>query len=118
MKGRLKRNICELDDLIPLSEVKDLATRRKAYIGDALEYACCFWASHLAGVTSSSLEDGKVCSAIDEFFTICFLSWVEVLSLMRNLDAGVHALHNVNKWYHKVSNIYSSKPKISIFTFI
>ena len=24
MKARLKRNICQLDDLVPLSEVKDL----------------------------------------------------------------------------------------------
>ena len=43
MRERLKRNICNMDDYVILSEVKDISTRRKDYIGDALEYACQFW---------------------------------------------------------------------------
>jgi hypothetical protein len=39
--------------IIVLSEVKDLDTRRSAYIGDALEYACRFWAKHLAKTATS-----------------------------------------------------------------
>ena len=41
MKEELKRNICKLDDHI-LSDTKDFFTVRRAYIGDALEYACYF----------------------------------------------------------------------------
>ena len=49
MKQKLK-NICDLDDYATLSEVKDLAARREACIGDALEYACRFWTKHLVKV--------------------------------------------------------------------
>ena len=102
MKRRLKKNICQLDGLGPLSEVEDLPTQRATYIGDALEYACCFWASHLAK-TASHHPDEEVFKAINEFFTTCFLFWIEVLSLMRNLDIGVYALNDVDQWYVMVS---------------
>ena len=103
MKGGLKRNICQLDDFSSLSEVEDLPAQKTAYIGDALEYACCFWASHLAKTASSSPNDEEVFRAIDEFFTTCFLFWVEALSLMRNLDVGVYALNEIDQWYTMVS---------------
>jgi hypothetical protein len=54
MRERLKRNICNLDDYIVLSEVQDLSTHQKDHIGDALEYACQFWTKHLLGVPSTS----------------------------------------------------------------
>ena len=104
MKERLRRNICQLDVLDPLSEDKDLSAQRAANIGDALEYACCFWASYLVKVITSGPDD-EVFRAIDEFFTTCFLFWVEVLSLVRNLGIGIHALNDVDKWYMMVSYI-------------
>jgi len=103
MKGGLKRNICQLDDHILLSEVEDLPEQRAAYIGDALKYACCFWASHLARSGRSSSDDQKVHEAINEFFTTCFLFWIEVLSLMEKLDIGVYALNDIQQWYMVVS---------------
>jgi hypothetical protein len=101
MKERLRKNICQLDDFVCLDEVKDLPALKKAHIGDPLEYACCFWASHL--VKTSSIADEEVSIAIDEFFTTSFLFWVEVLSLVRNLDIGVHALNDIDQWYNLVS---------------
>ena len=103
MKERLKRNICQLDDFVWLSEVEDLPVQRATYIGDGLGYACCFWASHLAKSSNSSPVDDEVYRMIDEFFTTCFLFWVEVLSLMRNLDIAVYALNDIDKWYMMVS---------------
>ena len=103
MKERLKRNICELDDYIPLREVKDLRTRRSTYIGDALGYACQFWASHLAKTSMHSTGFEEVDQAINQFFTTSFLFWIEVLSLMENLDIGVYALKDVHQWYMEVS---------------
>ena len=41
--------------------------------------------------------------AIDEFFTKNLLFWIEVLSLMGNLDVCVHALNNIQQWYILVS---------------
>jgi hypothetical protein len=103
MKERLKRNICGLDDFISLCEVEDLPTCRKAHIGDALGYACQFWTRHLLEVPSSGDSIGGVCRAIDEFFTTQLPYWIEVLCLLGNLDIGVYAINNVNKWYTLVS---------------
>ena len=115
MKERLRRNICQLDVLDPLSKDKDLSAQRAAYIGDALENARCFWASHLVKVITSGPDD-EVFRAIDEFFTTCFLFWVEVLSLVRNLDIGIHALNDVDKWYMMVS--YIAWKELSMFMLI
>ena len=103
MKGKLRRNICELDDHVPLRKVKDLPAQRAAYIGDALEYACRFWASHLLKTSVSSPSFEEVDEAINDFFKTYFLFWIETLSLMENLDVGVYALKDVHQWYMEVS---------------
>ena len=103
MKGGLKRNICKLDNFILLSEVEDLSSRRTAYIGGALGYACCYWTTHLAN-TVASLGIEEVQRDIDSFFISHFLFWVEVLSLMGNLEAGVYALNDIQQWYALVGN--------------
>ena len=103
MNRRLKKNICELDDYVVLGEVEDLDTRRGRYIGDTLEYACRFWAKHLAKTATSGPDVEKVWEAIDKFFTTCFLFWAEALVLMRDLDIGVYALNDIQQWYALVS---------------
>ena len=107
MKGTLKRNICNLDDYVSLDEVEDLPTRCQAQIGDALGYACQFWAKHLMEVPNNGHSAGQVHKAIDEFFPTCLLFWIEVLSLMEILDVGVYALKNVQHWYMLVSCVYN-----------
>ena len=103
MGERLKRNICNLDDYTILSEVKDLSTRQKDYIGDALEYACCFWTKHLLGIPSTGPCIEKVQREIDHFFKTYFLYWIEVLALTRNLGTGVYAINDVEQWCTSVS---------------
>ena len=103
MKKNLKRNICNLDDYVILSEVRDISAYRKKYIGDALEYACQFWVDHLIEVPSSSHNVGEVHRAVDEFFTLCLLSWTEVLIIMGRLDVGVYAINKIQQWYTSVS---------------
>ena len=105
MQERLRKNICDLDDYAILSEVGDLPTHQRAHIGDGLEYACRFWANHLMGTASSSLDVEEVQQAIDRFFPTCFLFWIEVLSLLGALEVGVYALSNIEKWYTLVSNV-------------
>ena len=105
MEERLGKNICGLDDYVILSEVGDLTAHRKAHIGDALEYACHFWATHLVRTASSSLDIEEVQRAIDKFFTSCFLFWIEVLSLFGSLEVGVYVLSDIEKWYTLVSHI-------------
>jgi len=103
MREQLKKNICRLDDYAILSMVKDLSDCWKDYIGDALEYACCFWTKHLLQIPGNSPNVGEVQEAIDTFFTTCLLFWIEVLSLMGKLDIGVYALNAIQQWYTLVS---------------
>ena len=103
MKKRLKKNICNLDDYTILNEVEDLSTYQKTYIGDALEYACCFWTKHLLKTPSNGYDVEEVYEAIDEFFTTNLLFWIEVLVILGNLDIGVYAINNIQQWYISVS---------------
>jgi len=106
MKEGLKRNICNLDDHVVLSEIKDFPTQRAVYIGGALEYACNFWTKHLARVSSSSHNAEEVHRAIDEFFVTNLFFWIEVLILMGNLEIGVYALNDIQQWYMLVSYVW------------
>ena len=108
MMERLKRNICRLDDYTTLSEVEDLPDRQKDHIGDALEYACCFWTKHLLGIPGSGPGVEEVQEAIDRFFTTCLLFWIEALILMGKLDIGVYALNTIQQWYTLVSDMWSN----------
>ena len=103
MRERLKRNICGLDDHVVLSE--DLPNHQKDHIGDALEYACCFWAKHLLMIPGSSPCVVEVQVEIDKFFTTCLLFWIEVLILIGKLDICVYSLDNIEKWYTLVSDV-------------
>jgi len=103
MKERLRKNICNLIGCPTLREVKDLTARREANIGNALEYACRFWTKHLAKIPGDSPHVNRVQEAIDEFFKKRLLLWIEVLSLMENLNVGIYALHDIDQWYLSVS---------------
>ena len=52
---------------------------------------------------SSGCNAEEVRKAIDEFFTIHLLSWIEVLAIMGNLGVGVHAINDIRQWYISVS---------------
>ena len=105
MEKKSKRNICKLDDHAVLSEVKDLSSRQEAYIGDALEYACKFWTKHLLKISPSSPNVKKVQQAIDKFFMVDFLCWIEVLALTRNLGVSIYAMNDIEQWYNLVSDL-------------
>ena len=107
MEKRLKRNICNLEDYVILSEVEDLATHQKLHIGGALEYACQFWSKHLLRVPISSPHAKEVQKAIDKFFRTHLLYWIEVLVIVGNLDVGVYAMNDVEQWYTLVSAVQS-----------
>ena len=102
MEQRLRRDICDLDGG-PLNKVGDLPDHRKEHIGDALEYACQFWTKHLLKSPSSGSDVEKVQEEIDKFFTTHLLHWIEVLILMKNLDASVYSLNDIKQWYTLVS---------------
>ena len=103
MKKRLKKNICDLEDYAVLGEVEDLSNRRETCIGSSLEYACRFWARHLAGVPGSGPDAKRVQEAIEEFFDKRLLCWFEVLSIVGHLEAAVYGINCIRQWYISVS---------------
>ena len=103
IKGRLKRNICSLDGWVDLRAIENLPKLRAVHVGNALEYASRFWASHLAKVSTCSHVVEEVYKAIDDFFKTSFLFWIEVLILTENLNIGVYALNTIEEWYMLVS---------------
>ena len=103
MDERLKRNLCDLDNNVILSEVRNLSACQKEHIGDALEYSTQFWAKHLAEVPSECHDVEEIHKAIDKFFTTHLLFWIEVLAIMGSLGISVYALNDIQKWYNSVS---------------
>jgi len=103
MGKKLRKNICGLDNYAILSEVEDLHDQRKDNIGDALEYACCYWTKHLLGIPGTSPGVEEVQEAIDKFLPTCLLFWIEALILMGKLDIGIYALNDIRQWYRLVS---------------
>ena len=103
MKKRLKKNICDLDDYAVLSEVENLSGRREKCIGSSLEYACRFWARHLASVPGDGPDAIRVQGAVDEFFAKRLLCWIEVLSIVGHLGIAVRAIDDIRQWYLSVS---------------
>ena len=105
MEKKLKKNICNLDDYAVLNEIKDISSQQKAHIGGALEYACQFWTKHLLEVPSNSPYVEEVEKAIERFFTVHLLHWIEVLVLTGNLGIGVYAMNDIEQWYNLVSDM-------------
>ena len=104
MEKRLEKNICNLDDYTILSEVKVSSIHKKAYIGGGLEYACKFWTKHLLEISGSNPHAEEVGKAIDKFFTVHLLHWIEVLAITGNLGVGVYAMNDIKQWHNVVGN--------------
>ena len=102
MDQGLKRNICDLDGG-PLNRVNDLSDCRKEHIGGALEYACQFWTKHLMESSRSGSNVEEIQEEIERFFTKHLLHWIEVLTIVENLDASVYSLSDIKQWYTRVS---------------
>ena len=103
MGERLKKNICNLDDYTILTQAQDISDYKKDYIGDALEYTCMFWTKHLLETPSKTPRIKDIQKAIDKFFTVHLLHWIEVLAITGNLNVGVYAMSDIEQWCKLVS---------------
>ena len=98
MVKQLRFNICGLEDSrLANADVKDLPSRIKENISDALQYSSLYWSSHLCFTPDTG--DLRLWGLLGEFFGgLCKLFWVEVLSLMRMIVIGVPSLRRVISW--------------------
>ena len=60
-------------------------------ISEALKYSCLYWATHLAGVQPELLGP-KIVTALVRFLRTHLLHWIECLSVMGELEAGINSL--------------------------
>ena len=103
MLEQLRFNICGLEDSrVANADVKDLASRIKEDVSDALQYSSLYWSNHLC-FTPDTFE-GRVWDKLRKFFEGPYaLFWVEVLSIMGMLRIGVPSLRELTSKLGKVS---------------
>ncbi|CAE6470522.1 unnamed protein product [Rhizoctonia solani] len=96
LERELKFNICELDTShLPNTEVFDLDSKIKLKISRQLAYSCTFWIDHLVDGDDQAVAMDRVGSIINGPKV---LYWLEVLSLMDEVDAAVHGLRKLSGW--------------------
>ena len=102
MVEQLRFNICELEDSrLANSDVKDLASRIKDNISDALQYSSLYWTNHLC--FTPDIGKGCVWDLLRKFFEGPYaLFWVEVLSIMGMLRIGIPSLRELTSKLAKV----------------
>ena len=92
MNGLLKYNICGA----PKEMTTSCMTRTNTSynidkISEALKYSCLYWAAHLAGV-QPELPGPQITTALDRFLRTHLLHWIECLSVLGELEAGIKSL--------------------------
>src|SRR5258706_13840075 len=99
----LRFNICKLEDSrLANEDVKDLPSRIKENISDALQYSSLHWSNHLCFTPDTG--DRCVWEGLKKFFEgPCPLYWIEVLSIMGMLRIGVPNLRKLTSTMVKVS---------------
>ncbi|KAG8946138.1 hypothetical protein FRC03_001473 [Tulasnella sp. 419] len=98
MNLSLCRNMCGLvqDYIIPNADIPNLADILEKNVGSHILYACRFWATHLrqADATNESLR-----IALSDFVNTKTIYWLEIMSLLGQLDTALTSLHDAMKWY-------------------
>jgi hypothetical protein len=98
MKKGLKFNICNLDNsYLRNDDVEDLESRIKKSIPIRLKYSCRFWAEHIRDSTTATTQN-EILVEVRDFFHICLLYWLEVLSLIKEVSIASNALVTSARW--------------------
>ncbi|KIM32666.1 hypothetical protein M408DRAFT_184821 [Serendipita vermifera MAFF 305830] len=95
MKNVLRFNICDLEtSYFRNSDIPNIAARVEEHIPPGLSYSCLFWASHLKD-TPFGLGELRY---LEDFMNKQFLHWLEVLSLMKRVNAASSMLWTLIDW--------------------
>jgi hypothetical protein len=100
MVAQLRFNICKLEDSrLANAMIKDLPSRVKENISDALQYSCSHWSNHLSSPPDGGDQLVLVLERLKEFFDGLYpLFWVEVLSIMEMVSIGAPSLRKLISW--------------------
>lgn len=92
----LKFNTCDLPNAYQLrSELEELPLRLETYIPQHFRYSCQFWAAHLHTVPK---EHTEIYLSAKNFFHGSVFYWLEVLSLLGDLESALTSLRDMQKW--------------------
>jgi len=95
MKSELRFNICNLQTShIRNVDVSDLTAHVKLAVSPHLSYSCRFWADHLL----ATKYEHDVLEALRYFLNNHFLYWLEVLSIIKQVNMASRMLSLVMNW--------------------
>jgi len=100
MFTQLRFNICKLEDSrVANADIKDLPSRVKENISDALQYSSLHWSHHLCSPPDNRDQRVLVLGSLKKFFEGSYpLFWVEVLSAMGMVPIGAPSLRQLMSW--------------------
>jgi NACHT domain len=98
VNGLLSRNICQLEDISLLnSELLELQLRVQQSVPESLQYACRYWAEHLLNISPEHAAKGTMVQ-LRYFLFKRLLHWIELSSLLGQLDAALASLKALEEW--------------------
>jgi hypothetical protein len=98
----LKFNTCELPNGYQLrSEIEELPQRLDTYVPEPVRYSCRYWAAHLHAMPK---KHNEVYLRAKHFFQEQVFYWLEVLTLLDDLESALISLRDVQKWVDLVNS--------------
>jgi NACHT domain len=95
MKENLRFNICGLESSHTLNvDIQDLLLRENQHIPPHLSYSCSWWANHLI---ETAFSEG-IYRDLENFMQKQFLFWLEVLSIIKQVNLCSQALSLLVNW--------------------
>ena len=100
MNTRLRFNICKLEDSrLANADIRDLPSRVKENISDALQYSCLHWSNHLWFPSDNHDQCVLALGSLKKFFEGLYpLFWVEVLSILGMVPIGAPSIRRLLSW--------------------
>lgn len=98
----LGTNMCKLSDLSKANSEPDVQERVRSSLPDGLQYCCRSWTTHLIeGMPRADSVDGAprvVPSDLKQFSEEKLLGWLEVMSLVGDIQNAISMARQVYKW--------------------
>jgi hypothetical protein len=94
MDSQLKPNICNLGSIDRFKDNSNIQHLTQDRISQELAYASTHWATHLA---NASKLDGEAEQLLEDFARKHFLAWLEVLSIIGQVETAYSSLDRIGK---------------------
>ena len=94
MDSQLKSNICNLDPADRFRDNTSYQHLTQDYISQELAYASTHWATHLFNATKIDDDTEKL---LEDFARKHLLSWLEVLSIIQQVEIAYSSLDRISK---------------------